>query len=119
MPLIVLRRYGQGMAIVVGDTAFAQNRNLENRDGSPFEGMRENAIFWRWFLSLLREGMGEGKQWFPQKSDTAPETGEKGAALANPAQSGPQQKPAARQPEGKPAAAPPDASPKAAPEEEP
>jgi len=73
LPLIVLRRYGQGLVTVVGDTAFAQNRNLENKDGSPFEGMRENAVFWRWFLALVRDGMHEGQPWFPQKSDTVPE----------------------------------------------
>ena len=71
-PVIALRREGFGLVAVVGDTAFAQNRNLENRDGSPFDGMRENAVFWRWFLAFLRDGMNEGKQWHPQKSDTVP-----------------------------------------------
>jgi len=73
VPVVSLRRYDQGLVVVVGDTAFAQNRNLENRDGSPFEGMRENAVFWRWLLAMLRDGMGEGERWFPQKSDTLPE----------------------------------------------
>ena len=72
LPLITLRRYGQGLVTVVGDTAFAQNRNLENKDGSPFDGMRENAVFWRWMLAFWRDGMHEGKLWFPQKSDTVP-----------------------------------------------
>ena len=75
VPVIVLRRYGAGLATVIGDTAFAQNRNLENRDGSPFDGMRENAVFWRWFLALVRDGMGEGRRWFPKKSDTVPAEG--------------------------------------------
>jgi hypothetical protein len=116
LPLIVLRRYRQGLVVVVGDTAFAQNRNLENRDGSPFEGMRENAVFWRWLLAMLRDGMGEGDRWFPQKSDTVPE-GQKAVAPAKPAPSGPQPKPAAEQPEAKAAPTPPIAAPKAVPKE--
>jgi hypothetical protein len=80
VPVIALRRFGLGLVTVVGDTAFAQNRNLENRDGLPFEGMRENAVFWRWLLAMLRDGMGEGKQWFPSKADTVPATGEEGPA---------------------------------------
>lgn len=73
VPVIVLRRQGQGLAVVVGDTAFAHNKNLENKDGSPFEGMRENSVFWRWLLAFLRNGMGEGQPWYPQKMDTVPE----------------------------------------------
>ncbi len=63
MAVIIVRRYGRGLVAVIGDTAFAMNKNLENEDGSPFEGMRENADFWRWFLALL----GEGQMWFPPK----------------------------------------------------
>jgi hypothetical protein len=98
VPVIALRRYEQGMVVVVGDTAFAQNRNLENRDGSPFEGMRENAVFWRWLLALLRDGMREGERWFPAKSDTVPETGAESPA---PGPSGP--KPPQATPPAKPA----------------
>lgn len=98
VPLIVIRRYGQGLVTVVGDTAFAQNRNLENRDGSPFEGMRENAVFWRWLLAMLRDGMGEGERWFPRKSDTLPE-GQPETPSEKPAASGPKPKLPAGQPE--------------------
>jgi hypothetical protein len=118
VPVIALRRYGQGLVTVVGDTAFAQNRNLENRDGSPFEGMRENAVFWRWLLAMFRDGMGEGQRWFPQKSDTVPE-GQKAAPPAKQTPSGPQQKSAGKQSKVKPAAPPPDAEPKAVRKEKP
>jgi hypothetical protein len=37
------------------------NKNLERVDGSPFEGMRENADFWRWFLDFVRGRPG----WIP------------------------------------------------------
>lgn len=86
VPVIVLRRYEHGMVVVVADTAFAQNRNLENRDGSPFDGMRENAVFWRWLVALLRDGMHEGERWFPTKADTMPETGEETPAPKRPPQ---------------------------------
>lgn len=96
-PLIVLRRFGQGLVLVVGDTAFAHNKNLENRDGSTFDGMRENAVFWRWLVALLRDGMGEGERWYPQKIDTVPEgqhAAVPSAAPAAPAQSAKPAKPA-------------------------
>ncbi len=55
LPVIVLRRVGAGKVVVIGDTRFATNDNLEREDGEPFEGLRENADFWRWFLTLLRD----------------------------------------------------------------
>lgn len=53
--VIVARRVGRGTVVVVGDTCFAMNKNLEHADGTPFEGMRENAHFWRWLLTVLRD----------------------------------------------------------------
>jgi hypothetical protein len=55
LPVIVLRRIGAGKVVVIGDTRFATNDNLEREDGEPFEGLRENADFWRWFLTVLRD----------------------------------------------------------------
>jgi hypothetical protein len=60
--LIEVRRLGQGLIAVIGDTGFGMNKNLEHEDGSPFEGLRENADFWRWFMDLLRTGE---TQWIP------------------------------------------------------
>ena len=54
-PVILLRRVGAGKVVLVGDTFFATNQNLENEDGAPFEGLRENADFWRWLIALLRD----------------------------------------------------------------
>jgi len=54
MPVIVVRTVGKGKFVVIGDTEFATNKNLENEDGSPIEGLRENADFWRSFLADLR-----------------------------------------------------------------
>ncbi len=53
-PVILLRRVGAGKVVFVGDTFFATNQNLEHEDGTPFEGLRENADFWRWLITLLR-----------------------------------------------------------------
>jgi hypothetical protein len=70
--LIVMRRVGKGLVVVLGDTFFAANRNLENEGGQPFEGLRENAVFWRWLVAMVRDGMGEGSRWFPEAKDCTP-----------------------------------------------
>jgi hypothetical protein len=70
-PLIAVRRLGDGLVAVVGDTCFAMNKNLEMESGEPFEGLRENAVFWRWFLALL----GEGEPWYPPRPESDPVTG--------------------------------------------
>ncbi len=54
-PVILLRRVGSGQVVLIGDTYFATNQNLEREDGLPFEGLRENADFWRWLIALLRD----------------------------------------------------------------
>jgi len=69
VPVILGRRYGKGWAVLIGDTCFAMNRNLERVDGQPIEGKRENADFWRWFLAYVTER----DPWLPgsQKADEA------------------------------------------------
>ena len=62
-PVIVQRTIGKGKVVVIGDTCFAMNKNLEREDGQPIEGMRENAHFWRWFLTALRDQ----PMWVPPK----------------------------------------------------
>ncbi len=54
-PVIVVRRLGRGLVAVVGDSCFAMNENLEKDSGEPFEGLRENADFWKWFLAFLHQ----------------------------------------------------------------
>jgi hypothetical protein len=53
-PMIIMRRIGKGTVLLIGDTCFAMNKNLEYENGAPFEGLRENADFWRWLLTVLR-----------------------------------------------------------------
>jgi hypothetical protein len=60
-PIIVIRPLGDGKIVVIGDTCFAMNKNLEWEGGQPFEGMRENADFWRWFITQLRDQ----EMWIP------------------------------------------------------
>ena len=64
-PIIVLRDVGDGKVVVIGDTGFAMNKNLERKDGRPFEGMRENADFWRWFITRLTDR----PQWIPRRDE--------------------------------------------------
>ncbi|MBN1697736.1 MAG: hypothetical protein JW881_09495 [Spirochaetales bacterium] len=54
-PMIILRRFGKGKVVFIGDTWFATNQNLERESGEPFEGMRENIHFWRWLLSYCED----------------------------------------------------------------
>jgi len=54
-PVAILRHVGAGKVLLVGDTGFAMNKNLEQENGQPFEGLRENADFWRWLITVLRD----------------------------------------------------------------
>ena len=66
--VILMRRLGRGKVVVVADSEFATNQNLENEGGQPFEGLRENADFWRWLLSYLNDQ----PMWIPPRP--VPET---------------------------------------------
>ncbi len=65
VPVIVVRDVGKGRVVVIGDTEFATNKNLENEDGSAIEGLRENADFWRWLIPKLRGTT----PWLPPKQE--------------------------------------------------
>ena len=62
-PIVVCRQFGQGRAVVIGDTNFAMNKNLEYVGGEPFNGRYENAHFWRWLISRITER----PEWIPPK----------------------------------------------------
>jgi len=47
------RKVGKGQMVVIGDTGFAMNKNLEYFSGEPVEGQYENAHFWRWLFSRI------------------------------------------------------------------
>jgi hypothetical protein len=59
------RSFGNGYVIFIGDGGFALNKNLEHENGEPFEGLRENADYWRWLNSFLRYE----QLWVPPASD--------------------------------------------------
>jgi hypothetical protein len=80
-PVIIVRRLRHGAVAVIGDTCFAMMKNLENEDGSPIEGMRENAVFWRWFLALL----GDKEPWYPPKPQIEAPAADAAPAAAPPA----------------------------------
>ncbi|MFC1781049.1 hypothetical protein ACFLZ8_02135 [Planctomycetota bacterium] len=71
-PVIILRKFGEGKVVVIGDACFAENRNLEWESGETFEGMRENADFWRWFITQLRDE----EMWIPTALESQPEAEE-------------------------------------------
>ena len=74
-PVIIMRRFGTGRVLLIGDTCFAMNMNLEYESGAAFEGLRENPDFWRWLLTMVR---GE-PMWVPpmlQGGDANPAPGD-------------------------------------------
>ena len=79
LPVIMLRRLGAGKVVVIGDTGFATNKNLEWEGGQLFEGVRENADFWRWFITQLRDQ----EMWIPPALQSQPESEQNGTALDN------------------------------------
>ena len=74
LPVIILRELGAGKVVVIGDTCFVANKNLEWEGGEPFEGMRENADFWRWFITQLRDQ----EMWIPPALGSVPEPANNG-----------------------------------------
>jgi len=70
-PVIMMRELGAGRAILIGDACFATNKNLENENGAPFEGLRENADFWRWLMTLVRDE----QVWVPPSLRSEPAAG--------------------------------------------
>jgi hypothetical protein len=74
LPVIIVRQLGAGKIAVVGDTCFVWNKNLEWEGGQLFEGKRENADFWRWFITQLRDQ----EMWIPPTLQNQPESGENG-----------------------------------------
>jgi hypothetical protein len=58
-PVVAARQLGQGELVVIADSHFALNKNLEYVGGEPFDGGYENADFWRWLLSRLQTGREE------------------------------------------------------------
>jgi hypothetical protein len=70
LPVIILRQLGAGKVVVIGDTCFVANKNLEWEGGEPFEGLRENADFWRWFITQLRDQ----EMWIPPALQSRPES---------------------------------------------
>jgi hypothetical protein len=62
-PIIVCRQVGRGAVVLIGDSYFAANKNLEYIGGEPFVGRYENAAFWRWLISRLVDR----QSWTPPK----------------------------------------------------
>jgi hypothetical protein len=49
MPVITSKRFGKGTVVLVGDTYFAMNKNMELLDKDP----AANTEFWQWLLTRL------------------------------------------------------------------
>ncbi len=67
LPVILQRACGEGQVVVIGDTCFAMNKNLEYIGGQPFSGGHENAHFWRWLLTRIRHE----PEWIPPRPPPA------------------------------------------------
>jgi hypothetical protein len=74
-PVVLCRAHGNGHVVVVGDSSFAMNKNLEYIGGEPFNGRHENAHFWRWLIS----GLTTDQTWIPPDEEVeVPPDGEGG-----------------------------------------
>jgi hypothetical protein len=60
-PVAVSAPVGEGTLVLIGDSDFAVNRNLENDAGLLVEPVQENTAFWRWLIAKVRDR----KQWVP------------------------------------------------------
>jgi len=60
-PVAVSVPVGEGTIVLIGDSDFAINRNLENDAGLLIEPVRENTAFWRWLIARVRDG----QDWVP------------------------------------------------------
>ena len=65
-PIVICRSLGRGKFVLIGDTGFAMNKNLEYIGGEPFDYGYENPHFWRWLISRVS---GE-QEWVPPPPDT-------------------------------------------------
>jgi hypothetical protein len=81
-PVILVRTVGSGKFVMVGDAGFAMNKNLEHEGGEPFEGMRENSDFWRWFAPEL---LDQPNHWMPPPPPPPPKPATQPAATSQPA----------------------------------
>lgn len=66
-PIVCVLRRNRGYAVLVGDTAFLTNQNLENMAGMPIGGRHENADFLRWLIGHLTDR----PDWTPPKPPPA------------------------------------------------
>ncbi len=77
LPVILARKVGKGSIMLVGDTCFAMNKNLETEEGEAFDGAHENSDFWRWLIPQLTGAA----PWLPPKpAPPAPPTTDPAAA---------------------------------------
>ena len=76
LPVVLSREVGRGQVVLIGDTGFAMNKNLEYVGGEPFSGGYENAHFWRWLIGRLT-GQAE---WTPPRPVASPAAGEESDA---------------------------------------
>ncbi len=68
---VVARAVGRGTVVLIGDSRFALNKNLEYVGGQPFEYGHENAHFWRWLISRIT-GQTE---WIPPAPESSSDQG--------------------------------------------
>ena len=61
----VARPVGKGRLVVIGDTNFALNRNLELASGEPLFGNRANVDFWRWLFGRF----ADRPDWTPPETE--------------------------------------------------
>jgi uncharacterized protein DUF4350 len=80
-PVIAVGYFGKGTVVLIGDSCFAMNKNLERVDGEPLFGHYDNPDFWRWMLADLTDR----PKWIPPKREppARPESNSAGQTTAD------------------------------------
>jgi len=68
LPIVVGHSEGAGAFVVIGDTHFAANENLQTPEGKA----ADNILFWRWLLTRVVRGQ---KPWSPSAGANADSSG--------------------------------------------
>lgn len=65
LPLVAIGYFGEGAVILIGDSCFAMNKNLERVDGELLFGLHDNPDFWRWMVGYLTDR----PEWIPPERE--------------------------------------------------
>jgi hypothetical protein len=85
-PVASWHQVGRGKVVLIGDSAFATNKNFEYSGTGPSLARSHSALFWRWLITHLTDQ----EDWIPPDEKPADTKTRPGFAAPEPAESGAQ-----------------------------